>query len=373
MVKEDTMSFYDEYLRYNEAEMDAVLNNTTSEQIMKIVGKDRLTAMDFLALLSPAAEAHLEIMAQKAHRLTISQFGRVIVLYTPMYLSDYCTNKCTYCGFNVTNVFTRKKLTLEEVEREAQAIAASGLKHILILTGDAPSIAGVSYMKECVQILKKYFSSIAIEVYAMEKDEYAELIDAGVESMTIYQETYNALIYDQLHLAGPKKDYRYRLDAPERACQAGIRSVNVGALLGLDHWRRDGFFTGLHANYLQNKYSGAEVSISLPRIRPTMGNCETGHTVNDKHMVQFMTALRLFMPRAGITLSTRENAEFRNHAIRLGVTKMSAGVNTAVGGHIESQENSGQFAISDNRTVDQMYEAILKLGYQPVFKDWHLL
>ena len=367
------MSFYDEYSLYSEATIDAVLTSTTSEQVVKIIDKDRLTVMDFLALLSPAAEQHLEMMAQKAHRLTVQNFGHVIFLFTPIYLSDYCTNKCVYCGFNVTNTFTRKKLTMTEVEKEAQSIASSGMQHILLLTGDAPSIAGVAYMKECIEILKKYFSTIAIEVYAMSRAEYKELIDAGVDSMTMFQETYNPLIYDQLHLAGPKKDYHYRLDAPERACLAGIRSVNLGALLGLDQWRRDGFFTGLHTFYLQNKYSDVEVSISLPRIRPTMGHCETGLTVNDKQMVQYMTAVRLFMPRVGITLSTRENAEFRNHVIKLGVTKMSAGVNTAVGGHTETQENAGQFEISDNRSAAQMCEAILNLGYQPVFKDWQAI
>lgn len=367
------MSFYDEYLGYTEADIAAVLENTTADQVVKIIGKEQLTAMDFLALLSPAAATHLELMAQKAHRLTVQNFGKIIFLFTPIYLSDYCTNKCVYCGFNVTNHFTRKKLTLDEVEREARSIAASGLKHILLLTGDAPKIAGVSYMKECIQILKKYFSSVAIEVYAMSKEEYEELIEAGVESMTMFQETYNPLIYDKLHVAGPKKDYHYRLDAPERACQAGIRSVNMGALLGLDQWRRDGFFVGLHTSYLQNKYSDVEVSISLPRIRPTMGQCETGLTVDDKSLVQMMTALRLFMPRAGITLSTRENPEFRNHAMKLGVTKMSAGVNTAVGGHIAVQENSGQFDISDERNVEDMCTAILASGYQPVFKDWQAI
>jgi len=367
------MSFYDEYVTYSEEDMDAVLESTTSDQIVKIVHKERLTAMDFLALLSPAAEGHLELMAQKAHQLTVQNFGHVIFLFTPIYLSDYCTNHCVYCGFNITNKFTRKKLTFEEVEKEAQSIAASGLQHILFLTGDAPQIAGVSYMQECIKILKKYFSAIAIEIYAMDIEEYKSLIDAGVESMTMFQETYNPLIYDQLHLAGPKKDYRYRLDAPERACQAGIRSVNLGALLGLDQWRRDGFFAGLHTHYLQQKYSDVEVSLSLPRIRPTMGQCETGLTVNDKSMVQFMMAFRLFMPRAGITLSTRETAQFRNHAMQLGVTKMSAGVNTAVGGHTENQENAGQFEISDNRSVAQMSETILKLGYQPVFKDWQTI
>lgn len=367
------MSFYDECSNYTKEDINLVLCNTTSDEIVKIIGKERLSVMDFLGLLSPAAEEHLESMAQKAHKLTVQNFGRVILLFTPMYLSDYCSNKCIYCGFNISNTFTRKKLTLEEVEKEAQNIAASGIKNILILTGEAPKIAGISYLADCVQILKKYFTSIAIEVYAMEIHEYEFLVDAGVESMTMFQETYNAPIYDKLHLAGPKKDYQYRLEAPERACQAGMRSVNIGALLGLDDWRKDGFFTGLHANYLQNKYSDREISISLPRIRPTMGTCETGVAVNDKYLVQFMVALRLFMPRVGITLSTRENAKFRDHAIRLGVTKMSAGVNTAVGGHIESQENSGQFEISDDRTVAEMYEDILKLGYQPVFKDWQAI
>jgi 2-iminoacetate synthase len=367
------MNFYDEYLQYSETEIEEVFQETTSEEIIKIIGKDRLTAKDFLALLSPRAEEYLELMAQKAYQLTVQNFGRVILLYTPMYLSDYCTNKCTYCGFNVTNTFTRKQLTMEEVEKEAQSVAASGIQHILILTGDAPKIAGVSYMKDCVAILKRYFSSIAIEVYAMEEEEYVQLMEAGVESMTMYQETYNPTIYDRLHVKGPKKDYHFRLDAPERACKAGMRSINIGALLGLDDWRKDGFFTGLHANYLQNKYPGVEVSISLPRIRPTMGNCETGSSVNDKDMVQFMTAFRLFMPRAGMPLSTRENAEFRNHAIKLGITKMSAGVHTAVGGHINTQENSGQFAVSDTRNVKEMSEAILQLGYQPVFKDWQAI
>jgi len=367
------MSFYDEYLTYSEAMLNASFEDVTGEQVLKIIGKERLSVMDFLALLSPAAEEYLEVMAQKAYALTVQHFGRVILLYTPMYLSDYCTNQCTYCGFNLTNRFTRKQLTMEEVEAEAKNIAATGLKHILILTGDAPKVAGVPYIRECVKILKKYFSSIAIEVYALETTEYESLIDAGVESMTMYQETYNPHIYDSLHVKGPKKDYRYRLDAPERACKAGIRAVNVGALLGLDNWRKDAFFTGIHANYLQNQYSDIEISISLPRIRPTMGNCEQGIRVNDKNMVQFMTAFRLFMPRAGITLSTRETAEFRNNAIKLGVTKMSAGVNTAVGGHSDNQENSGQFAVSDTRNVEEMCQAISQLGYQPICKDWQIL
>lgn len=368
------MSFYDEYLRYTPEFIEDVLQKVTTADILKIIAKDRLLPTDFLALLSPKAEEHLERIAQKAHQLSVRHFGRTILLYTPVYLSDYCTNQCTYCGFNVTNAFTRKQLSLEEVEEEARSIAASGIQHILILTGDAHKIAGLSYIKNCVAILKKYFSSIAIEVYAMDAGEYAQLAESGVESMTLYQETYNPVLYDQLHIKGPKKNYQYRLDAPERACRGGMRSVNVGALLGLDDdWRRDGFLAGLHAYYLQEQYPSVEISLSLPRIRPTMGVCEKGNMVSDKNMVQLMTAFRLFMPRAGMPLSTRESAVFRDHAIRLGITKMSAGVQTAVGGHINSQENSGQFAVSDTRSVQEMSDAISKLGYQPVFKDWEPL
>jgi 2-iminoacetate synthase len=222
--------------------------------------------------------------------------------------------------------------------------------------------------------LKKYFTSIAIEVYALERDEYAQVIEAGADLLTIYQETYNEELYDRIHLKGPKKDYRFRLDAPERACQAFIRAVNIGALLGLDsNWRREAFFTGLHANYLQDRFMDTEVSISLPRIRPHEGGFEPGCVVNDKNMVQMMLAFRLFMPRAGITISTRENAQFRNNIIRLGVTKMSAGSTTAVGGHTQKEENTGQFDISDERNVSQMREAVLSLGYQPVFKDWQTI
>lgn len=367
------MSFYDESLGYTPEFIEEVLQETTSSGILRILAKDSLNPADFLALLSPKAEEYLERIAQRAHQLSVQHFGRTILLYTPLYLSDYCMNHCTYCGFNVTNLFCRKQLSLEEVEQEARSIAASGIRHILILTGETPDIAGLSYLTDCVTVLKQYFSSISIEVYAMDVEDYARLSRSGVEGMTLYQETYNPKRYQQLHLKGPKKDYRYRLDAPERACRGGMSSVNVGALLGLDDWRRDGFFSGLHAYYLQKRYPGVDVSLSLPRLRPTMGVCEEGNVVSDRNLVQFITAFRLFMPRAGIPLSTRESAAFRDKTIRLGVTKMSAGVQTAVGGHINSQENSGQFEVSDTRSVEEMSNAILRLGYQPVYKDWEPL
>lgn len=364
------MGFYNEYLKYKDFDFDGFFKTVTDFDIEKILQKDRLTQWDYLALLSPTAEKYIEEMAQKAHKLTVQHFGKTILLFTPLYLSNYCTNQCVYCGFNIKNKISRKHLSLKEVEMEAEAIAKSGLKHILILTGDARKIASPKYIRDCVKILSKYFSSISIEVYAMEQEEYADLIEAGVDGLTIYQETYNEELYDRLHIKGPKKDYHYRLNAPERACKASMRTVNIGALLGLDEWRREAFFTGLHANYLQNKYTDTEISISLPRLRPHAGGFYLNHMVSDRDMVHMMVAFRLFMPRAGITISTRENAHFRNNIMRLGVTKMSAGVSTAVGGHIQKEKKTGQFDIADERTVAEMKEFILQLGYQPVFKDW---
>lgn len=367
------MSFYNRYLEYRDFDFDSFFECVTDEDIKRIINKTRLTQLDYLALLSPTAERYLEEIAQKAHRATLQYFGKTILLYTPLYLSNYCTNQCLYCGFNTRNSIHRKQLTLEEVSVEGEKIAQTGLKHILILTGDAKNKATPQYIQECIKVLKKYFESISIEVYAMEQEEYVRLVDAGVDGITLYQETYNEEIYDAVHLKGPKKDYRYRLDAPERACKASIRTVNIGALLGLDNWRREAFFTGLHAYYLQNRYTDIEVSISFPRLRPHAGSFQTEHRISDRNMVQMMVAFRLYMPRVGMTISTRESAQFRDNIIRLGVTKMSAGSTTVVGGHTQKDRSTGQFDISDERNVAQMRETLLQLGYQPVFKDWQMI
>ncbi len=364
------MSFYQDYLTYKDIDIENFIANVNGDQVQRIIQKPVLNKSDFLFLLSPAAEPFIEEMAQRAHKISVHQFGRTIVLYTPMYLSNYCTNQCVYCGFNAKNKIERKQLTLEEVELEARAVSGTGLKHILILTGDAKNIASIDYLKDCLKILEKYFTSISIEIYALETTEYAELTSAGVDSLTIYQETYNETLYDEVHLKGPKKDYRFRMDAPERACEAHIRSVNIGALLGLYDWRYEAFITGLHAEYLQNKYPDVEFSISLPRMRPHAGGFQPEVITSDKNLVQIMTAMRIFLPRVGITISTRESAAFRDNIIRLGVTKMSAGSTTVVGGRTQDAGNTGQFDISDHRSVDEMMLSIRELGYQPVFKDW---
>ena len=366
------MSFYEEIHRYGTFDFDGFFERIAGADIEKIIAKYRLNERDYLALLSPAAETYLEEMAQRAHRLTVQHFGRVILLYTPLYLSNYCVNHCVYCGFQVNNKLERKKLTPLEVEKEVEIIAATGLKHVLILTGESRQHSPVSYIKECVDILKRYFTSISIEIYPLEESEYAELIAAGVDGLTVYQEVYDEEVYARLHPAGPKRNYRYRLEAPERACKAGIRTVNVGALLGLNRWRTEAFFTGLHADYLQNKFPEVEVSISPPRMRPHLGGFQPRVLVSDRNLLQYMLAFRLFMHRGGITISTRERSDLRDHLVKLGTTKMSAGSCTAVGGRSEYC-STGQFEISDGRSVSEMAEMLYSQGYQPLYKDWQIL
>jgi 2-iminoacetate synthase len=367
----NTMTFYDELQTYNDVDIAAYLQQVSDADIKKILAKNRLQPCDYLALLSPRAEGHLEAMAQKAHQLTVRHFGKTMLLFTPMYLANYCTNQCVYCGFNQKNDLHRKKLSLDEVEAEARLIAQTGLKHILILTGDSRKESSVSYMESCVAVLRNYFTCIGIEVYSLTVDEYRQLIAAGVDGFTMFQETYDPLLYAQLHLAGPKRNYRFRLEAPERACQAGMRTVNIGALLGLNDWRTEAFLTGLHADYLQNTYPHVEISISPPRMQPHAGSFAPRAIVTDRNLVQYLLAFRLFMPRGGITLSTRESASLRNHLVQLGITKMSAGVCTAVGGRSHTEE-IGQFEIADNRGVSQMADMLYAQGYQPVYKDWQL-
>lgn len=367
------MSFYERYLEYKEFDMKGFFDDLTERDVIRVIEKDKLSTLDFLVLLSEIADKYLENMAVRSSRLTLQNFGKVIFLYTPLYLANYCVNQCIYCGFNINNHIMRKKLTLDELEQESRIISATGLRHILILTGESRQMSPVSYIKDCVGILKKYFTSICIEIYPLEEEEYKELIEAGVDGLTIYQEAYNDEVYKELHLKGPKRNYRYRLDAPERACRASMRSVNIGALLGLDNWRREAFFTGIHAMYLQDTFPDIEIGVSLPRMRPHVGAFQPRDTVTDRNLVQVMLALRLFLPRAGIAISTRERAEFRDNLIGLGVTKMSAGSSTEVGGRLQQDKSEGQFDISDERDVDEIKELIYRKGYQPVFKDWQAI
>jgi len=364
------MSFYDYYSEYKGIDFNNFFNQINEVDILKVLNKDKISKYDLLTLLSPKAEKYLEQIAQKARKLSLQHFGKTILLYTPLYLSNYCVNKCAYCSYNIENKIKRKTLSLDEIEEEAKAIASTGLRHILVLTGESSKDAPVSYIIAAVKVLKKYFDSISIEIYPLSTDEYIKVIEAGVDGLTIYQEVYDELIYDKVHIAGPKKNYKFRLDAPERACIAKMRSVNIGALLGLDDWRKGAFFTALHADYLQNKYPHMEVSVSVPRIRPHVGSFNEVNVALDKNLLQTILALRIFLPYVGITLSTREPQSFRDNLIPLGITKMSAGVSTEVGGHSSTSSGDSQFEISDKRTVEEIKKAILAKNYQPIFKDW---
>lgn len=367
------MSYYQIYSKYKNLPLERLFDDIQPSDIPQAINSNAQSEKQLLALLSPAAQDYLEDMAQTAHRLTVSNFGKTIQLYTPMYLSSYCDNTCAYCGFNAANPLSRKKLSLEEVEKEAACIASSGLAHILILTGDSRKDSPIRYIKDCLKILKKHFVSISIEIYALTQDEYQELSNEGVDGLTIYQETYDQALYDRLHISGPKKDYLFRLDAPERASGARMRNVNIGVLLGLGNWKQDAFFLGLHAKYLQDKFPDLEIGAAIPRLRPYGGNFKADSPVSDKNVVQIITALRIFLPRLGITLSTRESSSLRENLLPLGITRISAGSSTRVGGHtIESPEesNPGQFEISDTRSVQEIKNMLTEKGYQPVLKDW---
>lgn len=343
----------------------------TSDAVLNVLEKDVVQPADFLTLLSPAALPHLEAMARKAHDLTVRFFGRSVNVFTPLYVSDHCTNQCRYCGFNAKNKQVRRHLSVEESRAEAEVIAATGLRHVLLLTGDARKLSSPEYIASVTRAVKPLFASVGIEVYSMHQEEYALLIAAGVDSMTMFQETYNPELYAWLHPVGPKHDYAFRLAAPERAARAGIRSLGVGALLGLESFEQDSFATGLHAWWLQRRFSGVEINLSIPRICPHEGDFSVPHAVDDRRLVQYVTAVRCFLPRVGITCSSRESAFMRDNLVPLGVTRVSAGVSTAVGGRAtEDKQNPGQFEITDARSVDEMITAMASQGYQVITKDW---
>jgi 2-iminoacetate synthase len=367
------MSFSEQLDHYTDFDYQGFWRSRTDAHVRQCLAQDQLAPLDFLTLLSPAAGDHLEAMAQKARGLTIQHFGRTIQLYIPLYISNYCNSECIYCGFNRRHDITRRKLTIEEIEVEARKIAQTGMRHILVLTGEAPKLTPMDYLVEAVETLKRYFASISIEIFPMDTAEYAQLQRAGVDGVTIYQEVYDRDIYKKVHLAGRKTDFQYRLDAPARGAEAGFRWVNIGALLGLAEPLKEAFLTGLHAHYLTHRYLNTEISISMPRINPAQGGYQSDYLLNDRHYVQILTAFRLFLPRAGIPISTRERAVFRDHLMQLGATRLSAGSRTDVGGYTGvEQSHCQQFEISDERSVPEMVAAIKKNGLQPVYKDWEL-
>jgi len=325
-----------------------------------------------VALVSPAAEDYLEQMAQLAHQLTIQRFGRTIRLYAPLYLSNYCTNSCRYCGFNREHEFERTRLTIDRALEEAQVIASEGFRDILLVSSEDRGFITVDYLAELAGKLRSRFSSISMEVYQMNNAEYAGLFKVGIEGVTLYQETYDRRAYRYYHHAGPKSDYDDRLDAPDRIAAAGMRQIGLGVLLGLTDWRIETLALAEHAHYLIKHYWQSHVSFSFPRLRPAheVKGSQFEHLLSDKNLVQMITALRLCFADAGLVLSTRECAPLRDHLIKIGITKMSAGSKTNPGGYSGRSGAIEQFEIDDKRSPAQVAAVIKQAGFEPVWKDW---
>ena len=360
------MNSYD-HSKYTARDVRAALEHTTC------------SIEDFKALLSPAAEPFLEQMAERARLETSKHFGNTVYLFTPLYIANYCENYCVYCGFNCYNHINRMKLSMEQIEKEMKVIADSGMEEILILTGESREQSNVEYIGEACKLARKYFRMVGLEIYPVNTDEYKYLHECGADYVTVFQETYDTDKYEQLHLLGHKRVWPYRFDAQERALRGGMRGVAFSALLGLSDFRKDALASALHVYYLQRKYPHAEMSLSCPRLRPIINNDKINPLdVHEKQLCQIICAYRIFLPFVGITVSSRESAEFRNGIVKIAATKVSAGVSTGIGDHEskysgkETDEVQGdeQFEIDDNRSLDKMYKDIEGEGLQPVLNDY---
>lgn len=350
----------------------------TAKDVVAALGHETCSVRDFMALLSPAAQPFLEKMAEKARVQTRNHFGNNVYIFTPIYIANYCENYCVYCGFNCYNKIKRMKLDMNQIEEEMKVIAKSGMEEILILTGESRAKSDVKYIGEACRIARKYFRMVGIEVYPLNVDEYKYLHECGVDYVTVFQETYDTDKYEKLHLLGHKRVWPYRFDAQERALMGGMRGVAFSALLGLADYHKDALATGLHAYYLQKKYPHAEISLSCPRLRPIINNSKINPLdVHERQLCQILCAYRIFLTFAGITVSSRESATFRNGIVKIAATKVSAGVSTGIGDHESKYEgkesdNSGdeQFEINDSRSLNKMYEDIKSMGLQPVLNDY---
>lgn len=355
-----------DYNKYNAADVKRAINSVTC------------SIEDFKALLSPAAMPFLEDMAKRAKAETSKHFGNTVYMFTPLYIANFCENYCIYCGFNCYNDINRKKLDMDEIEHEMKVIADSGIEEILLLTGESRSMSNIEYIGKACQLAARYFRNVGLEIYPVNSGEYRYLHECGADYVTVFQETYDPVKYETLHLMGHKRVFPYRFEAQERAIMGGMRGVGISALLGLADFRKDALATALHAYYLQRKYPHVEYSLSCPRLRPIINNEKINPLdVHEKELCQVLCAYRIFLPYIGITVSSREQKHFRDGILKIAATKVSAGVSTGIGDH-ESKykgledENAGdeQFEISDARSFDEMYGDISAEGLQPVLNDY---
>jgi 2-iminoacetate synthase len=392
------VSFSSVFHRLPIAELAQQSRLATSETVRSILSKTSPTVADFPALLSGAAGPYLEELCHRSQLLTQQRFGKVIRFFAPLYLSNECINNCKYCGFSRDNPILRVTLSIEEVKREAGELARQGFRNILLVAGEHPKFVSNNYLRDCVAALHDEFPSVSLEVGPMEMNEYRPMVEAGADGLVVYQETYDQTIYEQVHTAGPKRNFDWRLDTPERAYEAGFRRLGIGALYGLADWRSEAISVAMHCDYLLRNCWKSQVTISLPRLRPHAGEFQPLTQIADRQLVQLVCALRLTFPDAGLVLSTREPARLRDGLFPLGITHISAGSHTEPGGYTGAgKENihitqrgrilpgnasewslptkgrtnaTGQFEIADERTPEEVVSVLQRLGYEPVWKDW---
>ncbi len=356
----------------------------------------RPSILDFARLISPAAASLLEPLGQRAHRLTQQRFGKVIRLFAPLYLSNECINNCRYCGFSRDNPILRVTLSVEEVRRETQALIAQGFRNILLVSGEHPKFVSNSYVEDCVRAVHELAPSVSLEIGPMEADAYRPLVQAGADGLVVYQETYDRAIYHDLHTSGPKRNFAWRLETPERGYAAGFQRLGIGALYGLADWREEALRLAAHADYLLRHCWKSSLTISLPRLRPCAGEFQPLTHMTDRELLQLVCAFRLMFPDVGLVLSTRESPRLRDALMPLGITLMSAGSHTEPGGYTGAGKDhlhqtrrghivdvgssewaaddprtaTGQFQIADERSSREVADRIRQIGYEPVWKDW---
>ncbi|HEY3857814.1 MAG TPA: 2-iminoacetate synthase ThiH [Verrucomicrobiae bacterium] len=388
------MSFVREFNALPLEDLHGRALGASDADVQRSLGASSLTLGGFSQLLSPAGSAFLEELCQRSQSLTRQRFGKVIRLFAPLYLSNECINNCKYCGFSRDNAILRVTLDLDDVAREARALAEQGFRNILLVAGEHPKFVSGNYLADCVRVLREEIPGVSLEIGPMETEQYRPIVEAGADGLVVYQETYDRGIYAEMHTAGPKRNFDWRLETPERGYAAGFRRLGIGALYGLADWRREAICLAAHAQYLLRHCWKAQLTVSLPRLRPCAGEFEPLTHLSERDFVQLLCALRLFLPDAGIVLSTRESAEFRDGLIPLGVTMISAGSHTEPGGYtgagreklhhtergriVELAAGSsewaagatGQFEISDDRSPSEVADLLRRLGYEPVWKDW---
>jgi 2-iminoacetate synthase len=364
------MSFYNEIKQYNWETVREEIYSKTEEDVLRALQNPKPSLNDFQALISPAASKYLEKMAQLSRTQTQKRFGKTMQFYIPLYLSNACTNTCVYCGFNHKNDIKRTVLNEEQLKREAKQIKQLGFEHLLLVTGEDNRTCDVNYLEKMMAAVQDDFALTSIEVQPLETEEYRRLTKVGLNTVYVYQETYNEANYKLYHPSGRKSNYQYRLETPDRLGQAGVHKVGLGVLLGLEDWRVDSFFTALHLNYLEKHYWKTRYSISFPRLRPHAGGFEPNYETTHKDLLQLITAYRIFNEQVEISLSTRESPTFRDHMMQLGVTSFSAGSKTNPGGYSEEEESLEQFAVNDDRSPQEIQEVIKAQGYEVVWKDW---